>query len=571
MSDAPRLFVSYSHDDQAHKDWVLSLSYRLVANGVDAVLDQWDMTLGGDLPRFMENGLVDADRVLAICSSSYVKKANQGLGGTGYEKMILTGQLMKNLTSDRIIPVIRNNTTENPLPTFLESKLFVDFRNDATFEEKYADLLRNIHGHPITPRPQLGPNPFIESIPDIEPRTAYSHTRYVSPALVGEVTFDYSNNNGRYVLGAGDMLFETAWSRGGSTSVHAYSDPPSIRNLALAIGVSKISEIKNARLFDTSSRVRSPHLNEIVVWENTEGYFLATQICSIKSRGHEASVDEIVFRYRIMPKRGFDFTKFRNERFTAEEIVGADSDPKTDALWQANWPIEHFDDFDKKIVQVTPIEQFRAWLRVIPQCFDNNIPRICEVNAVVPDALRLRAPSTRLPGFRSRLPDHGYGACDFGFVVYWYFNEGNGDTRQAHSLAAFLERTGEIWMSDGGAFMGDKDGIEINYNSLLSNWIEGLKNAMTLLDHLHASSHRRIIAGIEGLKEAFWRQQDHGARYFTPIPSRRLQVGYEETKCSWSGDELQMFLMTVWNDLRDAYGRRPLTEEEFAKYYKERS
>lgn len=309
MTDAPRLFVSYSHDDQAHKDWVLNLSNRLVANGVNVVLDQWDMTLGNDLPRFMETGLVEADRVLVICSASYVDKANQGRGGTGYEKMILTGQLMNDIGSDRIIPVIRNNTTENLQPTFLTSRLYADFRDDAAYEAKYAELLRNIHGQAVTPRPELGQNPFTNEVPDVEPLTEYSPTRYISPSMSGVVTFDYSNNNGRYLLGAGDMLFETAWSRGGSTSVHVYSDPPSIRSLALATGVSKISEIKDARFFDTSSRSRSPHLNESVVWQNTTGYFLATQILAIKSGGNGASIDEITFRYQIMPNKGSDFTE----------------------------------------------------------------------------------------------------------------------------------------------------------------------------------------------------------------------------------------------------------------------
>jgi hypothetical protein len=47
MQQAPRVFMFYSHDDQAHKDWVLGLATRLVANGVDVLLDQWDMRLGG--------------------------------------------------------------------------------------------------------------------------------------------------------------------------------------------------------------------------------------------------------------------------------------------------------------------------------------------------------------------------------------------------------------------------------------------------------------------------------------------------------------------------------------------
>ena len=99
---APRLFVSYSPDSEPHNDWVLSLATRLAANGVNVVLDQWDLTLGSDLPRFMESGLSEADRVLVICTSQYVEKANAGTGGVGYEKMILTAQVMRDVKTDRI-------------------------------------------------------------------------------------------------------------------------------------------------------------------------------------------------------------------------------------------------------------------------------------------------------------------------------------------------------------------------------------------------------------------------------------------------------------------------------------
>ena len=145
MTPAPRLFVSYSHDDQAHKEWVLRLADRLVRNGVDILLDQWDLRFGSDLPNFMENGLTGADRVLAVCSSTYVQKANGSQGGVGYEKMILTGQLMRNVTSDRIIPIIRNNSKAE-LPIFLSTRVYSDFRDDGRFEHSYAELIREIHG-----------------------------------------------------------------------------------------------------------------------------------------------------------------------------------------------------------------------------------------------------------------------------------------------------------------------------------------------------------------------------------------------------------------------------------------
>jgi hypothetical protein len=126
----PKVFVSYSHDSEVHKDWVLTLATRLVANGVDVVLDQWDLNLGGDLPHFMETRLVGANRVLAICTDNYVEKANAGRGGVGYEKMILTAQIMQNIASERIIPVVRANAAPHTVPTFLSTKLYIDFRDD---------------------------------------------------------------------------------------------------------------------------------------------------------------------------------------------------------------------------------------------------------------------------------------------------------------------------------------------------------------------------------------------------------------------------------------------------------
>jgi hypothetical protein len=309
VSPPPRVFLSYSHDSELHKDWVLSLATRLVANGVDVILDQWDLTLGSDLPRFMETGLTAAQRVLAVCTEQYVTKANAGRGGVGYEKMILTAQLMQDISTDRIVPVIRSSVLMPPVPAFLASRVYIDFRDDIQYEARYAELLRDIHGQQIKPRPPLGPNPFTTVPAATAPLVSFGPERYASPTMSGTVTFDYSNNNGRYVLGAGDMAFETAWSRGGNTAIHVYTDPPSIRSVALALNAKEIADIVDAESYDTSSRTRTPHLGEIVVWQNTAGYYLATKIEKLQSRGHGSLSDEITFTYAIAPSKSTSFAK----------------------------------------------------------------------------------------------------------------------------------------------------------------------------------------------------------------------------------------------------------------------
>lgn len=155
----PKVFVSYSHDSQAHKRWVLEFATRLRKVGVDASLDQWDLGPGDDIPQFMERSLANADRVIMICTANYVRKANAGTGGVGYEKMIVTSDLMKTIDSNKVIPVIRQSSGPE-LPTFLKSKLYIDFSREDQFEESFDNLTRSIHNAPLFQKPEISISPF---------------------------------------------------------------------------------------------------------------------------------------------------------------------------------------------------------------------------------------------------------------------------------------------------------------------------------------------------------------------------------------------------------------------------
>ncbi|MDR3482109.1 MAG: toll/interleukin-1 receptor domain-containing protein [Burkholderiaceae bacterium] len=165
----PKVFVSYSHDTQAHKKWVLDFATRLCKVGVDATLDQWTLGPGDDIPLFMEQNLESADRVIMICTEKYVDKANAGKGGVGYEKMIVTADLMRNVDSNKVIPIIRQNGTHN-VPTFLKSKLFLDFSLHDQFEESFDELTRSIHKAPLFKKPKISMNPF-EPVADTAKRS----------------------------------------------------------------------------------------------------------------------------------------------------------------------------------------------------------------------------------------------------------------------------------------------------------------------------------------------------------------------------------------------------------------
>lgn len=155
----PKVFISYSHDSQEHKKWVLDLATRLRNSGVDAIIDQWELRPGDDLPHFMETHLSDSDYVVMVCTDKYVEKANSGIGGVGYEKMIITADLLSSIDSNKVVPVIRQFGTYN-VPTFLKTKLFVNFSKDDDYEFSYDELVRTFHGAPLFKKPDIGNNPF---------------------------------------------------------------------------------------------------------------------------------------------------------------------------------------------------------------------------------------------------------------------------------------------------------------------------------------------------------------------------------------------------------------------------
>jgi TIR domain len=297
----PVVFISYSHDNEEHRNWVLQLATRLRSNGLDIILDRWNLKLGSDLASFMERGLSKSNRVVCVCSDIYITKANDGKGGTGYEKQIMTAELLTELNANWIIPLIKNNSSSKKTPTFLSGRMYISFENDNLYETKYEELLRELLDEPILPIPPIGKNPFQTIKEFAKQKFIPSSEKYVSPATNGKVTFDSSNNNGRYSIGQEELMFETCWSGASSASIHVYNDPSSIRSVALVKNTLEIKAIKDARIYDSSSRARTVNIGQIVVLQNNNGFYAAIKVVKIDN-------NELTFEYYIQTNGSPDFT-----------------------------------------------------------------------------------------------------------------------------------------------------------------------------------------------------------------------------------------------------------------------
>jgi hypothetical protein len=164
----------------------------------------------------------------------YVEKANSGIGGAGYEKQILTGELLKNQNTIWIIPLIIHNKTENKTPIFLNGRKYISFEDPNFYETNYEELLRDILDEPILPIPPIGQNPFKVVQEFARQKFIPASEKYHSPSPFGIVTFDYSNNNGKYSIGQAELMFEIAFSKASDKCIYIYNDPNSIKAIAIA-------------------------------------------------------------------------------------------------------------------------------------------------------------------------------------------------------------------------------------------------------------------------------------------------------------------------------------------------
>lgn len=155
---SPTAFVSYSWDDEEHKQWVLDFATRIRHEGIDAKLDRWDVSLGDPLPQFMETAVRANDFVLIILTPKYREKSDGRKGGVGYEGNVMTAEIFAGKDQRKFIPILRQGSWETASPSWLQGKLGVDLRGNPYSEKAFSELRATLH-RTRAKAPPLGPVP----------------------------------------------------------------------------------------------------------------------------------------------------------------------------------------------------------------------------------------------------------------------------------------------------------------------------------------------------------------------------------------------------------------------------
>ena len=166
----PKAFISYSWASPEHQGMVREWAERLAADGVDVVLDVYDLREGQDKFAYMERMVVDSTvtHVLVVSDATYATKADRRDAGVGTESQIISAEVYKKVDQTKFVALVCgfDDQGEAYLPTYLKSRIWLDFSAPEKVNANWERLIRHLHGQPLYAKPQIGSPPqYLTSSP----------------------------------------------------------------------------------------------------------------------------------------------------------------------------------------------------------------------------------------------------------------------------------------------------------------------------------------------------------------------------------------------------------------------
>ena len=135
----PRAFISYSWTSPGHQAQIRLWAEQMVSDGVDIVLDVWDLKEGDDKYAFMEKMVTDPSvtHVLVFSDSEYAAKADERRAGVGTESQIISREVYAKVQQSKFIPVVCefSESGEPCLPTFFKARIWIDFSSPTAVQD----------------------------------------------------------------------------------------------------------------------------------------------------------------------------------------------------------------------------------------------------------------------------------------------------------------------------------------------------------------------------------------------------------------------------------------------------
>jgi nucleoside phosphorylase len=142
------VFISYSHDSDAHRERVLALSERLRADGIETLLDRYvNGSPQQGWPRWMLDQLDAADSVLVICTKTYYRRfrghEEPGKGkGVDWEGALITQEIYDARSRTlKFVPVLFASDDQRFIPEPLRAATHYTLASENAYQSLYDFLL----------------------------------------------------------------------------------------------------------------------------------------------------------------------------------------------------------------------------------------------------------------------------------------------------------------------------------------------------------------------------------------------------------------------------------------------
>src|SRR5271166_4248609 len=178
MADAPRVFLSYSHDSAEHAARVLALADALCDGGIDVILDRYVHPAPAEgWPRWMERNLDAAQFVLMVCTATYRRRVmgeeepGQGTGVRWEGTLIYNRIAYGEPGGIRFIPILLPGAEPTHIPDPVRGHNHYRLATFDLTDPGYEALYRHLTDQPATLRPGLGsiqnlpPKPRPQAVP----------------------------------------------------------------------------------------------------------------------------------------------------------------------------------------------------------------------------------------------------------------------------------------------------------------------------------------------------------------------------------------------------------------------
>ena len=169
----PKVFISYSHDSQEHKERVLALADCLRKDGIDSNIDQYEDSPPEGWQRWMLNQVEASDYTLIVCTQQYDRRfrgheeTGKGKGVTWEGGVIIQELYDAQGRNSKFIPITFTSQDSELIPSPLRSATF--YRLDTA--DGYELLYRRLTNQHHTRKPDLGK---LRTLPPRERKQSFS-------------------------------------------------------------------------------------------------------------------------------------------------------------------------------------------------------------------------------------------------------------------------------------------------------------------------------------------------------------------------------------------------------------